>query len=837
MPKKNKKKLGTDSVSEFGDIGQFEVGSTTVKQQTPRKVTAHARKPNRRAEKRYAREFLNSLIEADAAQASSAQQRSPRTIERTQTSTRAGQDSTDRPSSRPSRHVLDLRKKYLIEKYELHTIQRPRAPFLEQLEDSISHWNRQRKIKWHYPETAKRSKPHRDISTEAAPSPAYVGSRIVSFTSILVLILAPVPLVLGVQKISSHVSNISIHGNQALASLQQGVSALQQQDLIAASTSLRTAQGSFQKIADAVASYDSDLINILAPIPQIQALYDTLSGLAAVGAETSAIGALLADNGSDDPASLPIGAIIDELYARTSRLRSAYATALAALQRVPSYVLPADLHENVDTLRQNMIGLNDGIKRTADLLAIADDLFGQRSQGRYLVLFQNNRELRPTGGFIGSYALLDLQAGAIRSIEFPGGGTYDLAGGFQYHLIPPKPLSIVNREWNLWDANWWPDFFASAQKIAWFYEQSSGQSVDGVIAINSDVMLQLLAHTGPIRMPQYNVEITEKNFYEVVQREVEQQFDKTQNQPKKILKDLYPMIFERIAANKNYAELLTVIATALETKDIQLAFLNHQGTQDLVIRNGWGGILPKPDKDFLSVVTTNIAGGKSDSSIFQTIDHVARIRSDGRIEVTVRVLKENHAVPEDQFAYVNNVDYIRFYVPPGSSFISARGFTPVPEELYRTPETFQTNDTGYVKNSDFFDTDPTTKTDIGTELGYTVFGNWMQVEPNQSTWAEITYELPFRITLTNSNGVSWFAPWQQNHHEIDRYGLTVVNQSGKRNVIFNSSVEVPDKYQIVWSNSVDSSQLGATSQRASLSTRLDHTTSFNLLLSERDPSS
>ena len=129
---------------------------------------------------------------------------------------------------------------------------------------------------------------------------------------------------------------------------------------------------------------------------------------------------------------------------------------------------------------------------------------------RYLVLFENSNEMRATGGFIGSYALMDVDKGKIVNAEVPPGGSYDLQGSLLALVESPGPLHMINPVWQFQDSNWWPDFSISAKKIGWFYEKSQGPSVNGVIAITSNMMEEILKIVGPIDMEKYSRVITDK---------------------------------------------------------------------------------------------------------------------------------------------------------------------------------------------------------------------------------------------------------------------------------------------------------------------------------------
>ncbi|PIU24615.1 hypothetical protein COT12_00110, partial [Candidatus Berkelbacteria bacterium CG08_land_8_20_14_0_20_39_8] len=174
----------------------------------------------------------------------------------------------------------------------------------------------------------------------------------------------------------------------------------------------------------------------------------------------------------------------------------------------------------------------------------------------YLILFLNNTEIRPGGGFIGSFARLDLNNGRATALDFETNiytldKTFVAAGN---KIAPEEDISSITNDWTMRDANIYADYATSSQKVAWFYQQESGKKVDGVIALDTTLFQELLKVTGPIDMPDYNLEISDENFLSDVQYQVEIGYyqDKSnwsENQPKKILSDMMPKFLSALTAS------------------------------------------------------------------------------------------------------------------------------------------------------------------------------------------------------------------------------------------------------------------------------------------------
>ena len=151
-------------------------------------------------------------------------------------------------------------------------------------------------------------------------------------------------------------------------------------------------------------------------------------------------------------------------------------------------------------------------------------LLGMDKPMKYLILFQNNMELRPTGGFIGSFSIISFDKG--RMTEIVVNDVYSADGQLKGHVDPPEALRIHLGEggWYLRDANWDPDFSISADKIEWFLDKEINTKVDGVIAIDLSFVQKLLKITGPINLVDFSKTITAENIYINTQNEVESDF-------------------------------------------------------------------------------------------------------------------------------------------------------------------------------------------------------------------------------------------------------------------------------------------------------------------------
>ena len=456
------------------------------------------------------------------------------------------------------------------------------------------------------------------------------------------------------------------------------------------------------------------------------------------------------------------------------------------LAEIDSEALPAEYRETFEALRDKSVLVSASLK---NLLASTEQLqifLGRDMDKRYLLVFQNNTEARATGGFMGSFAVIDFKQGEIKNIESPGGGTYDTEGGLRRLVTAPRPMWLVNPLWHLWDANWWPDWRKSAQKIMWFYEKSDGSTVDGVISLTPDVVMKLLAVIGPIDLTaKHGVIITPDNFMDTVQAIAEQKQHITL-EPKQIIGDMMMVIMERLPTlnQEQYLQIVKVLEESLSEKDI-LLYLTDADLQQRVEAMGWDGRIKSVTGDYLAVINTNIAGAKSDKRISQTVTHEAKISADGSIFDTVTIVREHKGQKGELFSGVRNVNWLRVYVPLGSRLISSSGWR-VPEIALEQPKADWELDPALAN-----ETEAETESGTGTlsyrEQDKTVFANWSMIDPGEMAVIKLVYKLPFRLETSGNDKELFY-----------KYNLLIQKQAGTHNSEISASVAWPDNLKAVW---------------------------------------
>lgn len=460
------------------------------------------------------------------------------------------------------------------------------------------------------------------------------------------------------------------------------------------------------------------------------------------------------------------------------------------LSKVKIEDIPKEKREEVAKIKRGVEDFNVILGEFSKNTDILVDLFGGNGPRKYLFLFQNNNEMRPTGGFIGSYGLIDMNDGKIR--KFFIDGIYNPDGQLVDKVVPPKPIQKISAAWSLHDSNWFADFPTSARKAVTFYEKTGGSTVDGVVTFTPDVMQKLLKITGPIYMEEYDVVIDSENFVEKIQFEVEVDYDKEENEPKKILADLAPILLDKLLNSEDLGiivDTLLVFDESLREKHI-LLYSSNERIEGIISKMGWSGEVLDNSLDYISVVNTNINGYKTDGVIDERIEHSSEILGNGEIINTVRITRRHNGGDMD-YEWWNkvNANYMRVYVPKGSKLLSVEGQT---KEINESPLDYDAlgfeRDADVEREENSMVIDPETTTRIYEEGTKTVFGNWVYVSPKEEVVVEYKYLLPFSLDISDEN-------------VVDSYSLLVQKQSGSVGSEFVSRVKYPSTWNVEWKTS------------------------------------
>lgn len=598
-------------------------------------------------------------------------------------------------------------------------------------------------------------------------------------------------------------SGLETASASAIQNLKAGADAVLVRDASAASVSFGKADEAFAKAQSTVNDLGTLTGALLAVMPATGSDFRNGTALLEAGKSLSSAGERISQGvlaAQDEPSPTTTS--------RLKLLATYISSALPDLKNANELIagidpdaVPSAQRGTFEDLAERLPKLVATVDQFLQFSDMLQTLLGAGETKHYVVVFQNNTELRATGGFMGSYAEIHVKDGEIVKLDVPGGGTYDLQGSLKTNIAAPEPLQLLKARWEFQDANWFPDFPTSARKIMAFYADAEGGSVDGVISVNATFVADFIGLLGPVDMPEYGRVITSENFLTETQKIVELEYDRTENKPKEFIGDLAPIVLDRVmhGTPEDFFAALDRVNKGLGTRDIQIYFAD--GDLEREVRElGWGGELHAADGDYVMLVDTNLGGGKTDGVISETMDVSARIAEDGSVTDTVTVTRTHHGIAGDPFTGVNNVDYVRLYVPQGAELISSSGFTiPDPALFDLAPSDWKIDD-DLLYSLDTLVVDAMTGTATYNESGKTVFANWVQTKPGQTSTFTFSYRLPFSIAAKPDGTMMAFAKKTLGIPTTESYSLSIQKQSGVADRFTRVTVSVPTNRDTVWSS-------------------------------------
>ncbi|MSU75042.1 MAG: DUF4012 domain-containing protein [Candidatus Magasanikbacteria bacterium] len=580
---------------------------------------------------------------------------------------------------------------------------------------------------------------------------------------------------------------IAKHSQAGFMALQESTNALKRANFEEAETTTAAALQKFNEATTLLSQKHQWLKTIASTLPFVGEKITGREKLVIAGQKIALGNSYLLDSLSNDTtlASSTIINRLNKILAAVDYALPNYQMALEQLEAADPKIIPVEYQTTFQDIKKIFGAAVHDVTVLSALKTPLRELLGGNGRRRFLIIFQNQHELRATGGFMGSYAIMEVKNGQINSFNVPPGGSYDVQGQLDTYLIPPTPLLLNNKRWEFQDANWFPDFPTSAEKILWFYRHSRGISVDGVIAVNSSVLERILGVFGPLVDHNRGVTLQAKNSLAILEKIIETGPEKKANKPKQILTDLAPNLLATTlnATGASLFHLLEECAAALEQKEIQIYSVDNV-TEDSIAALGWAGaILPtQGNQDYLLAINTNIQGEKSDRDMKQTISHQSLIQPNGEIINTVTITREHTGAFGEKLYGTTNIDYLRLYVPTDSTLLSVGGFSWPDDGLFRAPDPWTRPDSDLIKNEIEVGIDPRSGTRITKEFGKYAFGNWMITEPGKTSRLEFVYRLPFKaFSDTKTSALQ----------------LVAQRQSGSE-TSFESQIIFPDGWEPVW---------------------------------------
>jgi len=448
---------------------------------------------------------------------------------------------------------------------------------------------------------------------------------------------------------------------------------------------------------------------------------------------------------------------LEELTARAASLEE-------KLQTIDPNQVISSLYEPVTALQAAVALIAPGLRMGTYL----PDLLGVGQTRTYLVLAQNNQELRATGGFLTAIGRVTVADGRILSIEFMD--SYDPSISRTDLTLPRAPQPVQQymgiEIMLLRDVNWSPDFPTTAQIARTIYSQQTGRTIDGVISIDLHAVERIVSALEPLTLPGLEEPLTSATVLERIKEfwasplESEASLAGGEKEWWQQRKDFIPLLAQSAVTriqqgNFNKLRMISALQSTLDTRALQIWLVNPQVAHELATLGWDGGLKPPESGDFLAVVDTNFGYNKVDAILERSVQYQVEWPQ-GATAPGVATVALTYHHPYERPGYVCDqtprygdtyeemmvrcyYDYVRVFVPAGSELLASGGL--------------------------MADTVSTQRGEGGAQL----FGGYFILTPGAQNTVVFQYRLPPTI-------------------QPDEYKLTVRRQSGTRALPFAATV-------------------------------------------------
>lgn len=378
------------------------------------------------------------------------------------------------------------------------------------------------------------------------------------------------------------------------------------------------------------------------------------------------------------------------------------------------------------------------VSESKPLLENTPYLLGMDEPRTYLVLFQNDKELRPTGGFLTAYSVMKVSKAKFEPVS--SDDIYNLDSKYKPSFPAPQAIVdlikgpyVLSQNIRLRDMNYSPDFKVAMDLFSAEAKKVGMEDIDGIIAVDTGLLVNLLNALGEIGVPgfgNFSTKIEPKCDCPQVVYELESFADiegpiiwdpitgkiilkpKNSDNRKKIIGPLMNSILANAFAQpkQKMPVLIDSIFTSVMEKHV-LFYMFDEKVQKAVEGFNIAGRIENYQGDFLHISDSNLGGRKSNLYVKQEVEQEISVNRDGLIEKTVTITYKN---PQKHDGWLNSVlpNWVRIYVPEGSQLIAVEG-------LQKEYETIN-------------------------ELNKTVFSGYFSLRPEGVSKVTFKYSLPFR---------------------------------------------------------------------------------------------
>jgi len=399
-------------------------------------------------------------------------------------------------------------------------------------------------------------------------------------------------------------------------------------------------------------------------------------------------------------------------------------------KKYPMKIGKNEIQPKIKILKEQFDGIASLFVDAKPLLKKLPVILGTDREKTYLILFQNDKELRPTGGFLTNYAIFNVRNGKFKLVKSED--IYSLDNSISSHPKAPKEILTYHKDvsqFNIRDSNLSPDFVKSLDLFNSLYEKSTQKvKYDGIITVDTYVLVDVLTVLGDTEVngiifsakkdkrcdcPQVIYKLSD-----IIGRPVAY----IKENRKGILGDLLYILMQKalgFSPSRYWGKLSQDLIKNLQQKHM-LIYLTDNEAQKSIEKINFGGRIRDFQGDYLHINDTNFAGAKSNLFVSESVISESNINS-GTVRRKITINYKNPYPHSDCNLERGGLclnatlrNWLRVYVPKGSKLIHFQGSE--------------------------------TKVNTYEDLNKTVFEGFLKINPLGKATVIIEYELPFKIS-------------------------------------------------------------------------------------------
>lgn len=388
------------------------------------------------------------------------------------------------------------------------------------------------------------------------------------------------------------------------------------------------------------------------------------------------------------------------------------------------------VHDQLVELKALTSGAVVAVEDGKPLIKLIPELLGEKAEKKYLVVFQNDKELRPTGGFITFYAIFRIDKGIIKVDR--AGDIYTLDDSLPSHAKAPEIIAKYLPKvttLNIRDSNLSPDFVESMKVFNDMYETSpDNTAIDGIIGIDTHFLVSILDILGEVQAGglTFNSKIDPRcNCPQVVyqlENEITRPVNYVKSNRKGLLAELIFAIMQKALSSspKEYWGRLTQGGIKDANEKHVLFYLFNKDAQKGIEALNWGGRVKEFSGNYLYINDANFGGAKSNLFVKQSVRIDLNVNS-GEVSQKVTIIYKNPQPHSDCNLETGGLclnatlrNFQRVYVPKGTKLTASKGSQ--------------------------------VKVETKEEFEKTYFEAFMTVNPLGTAQITYDYTLPFKVT-------------------------------------------------------------------------------------------